>query len=139
MKPSGSCLMALSPDDPVQVVGGVVVGVGDQVEQSFELGNGERDQPGVARWLLVVAVGQDRLWPSGFLGGGGDGADGEGGHGERDVAEHGGVEADLAVVESEVVFAELERFFDRPPQARAVVVGQLTADPVLADEHIVMG
>ena len=45
--PAGSCLVALSPDDPVQVMGDVVAGVGEQVEQSFDLGDGERDQPDV--------------------------------------------------------------------------------------------
>jgi len=151
--PAGSCLVALSPDDPVQVMGDVVAGVGEQVEQSFDLGDGERDQPDVLGWLLVGVVGEDGLWSSGFLGGGGDRADGEGGHGEHDVAQHGGVEADLTVVESEVVLAAFERFLDRPAQAGdphqggegdrapgwdvAVVVGQLAAAQVFADEHVV--
>ena len=55
--PAGSCLVALSPDDPVQVMGDVVAGVGEQVEQSFDLGDSERDQPEVLGWLLVGAVG----------------------------------------------------------------------------------
>ena len=82
VEPAGACLVALSPDDPVQVVFYAVAGVGEQVEQSFDLGDSERDQPEVLGWLLVGAVGEDRLWSSAFLGGGGDRADGEGGHGE---------------------------------------------------------
>ena len=66
----------------------------------------------------------------------------------------GGVEADLAVVEPEVVLAELEVFLDRPAQAGdphqggqgdrapggdvAVVVGQLAGAQVLADEQVVV-
>ena len=84
--PAGACLVALSPGDPVQVMCGVVAGVGEQVEQSFDLGDGERDQPEVSGGLLVGTMGEDGLWPSAFLGGSGDGADGEGGHGEHDVA-----------------------------------------------------
>jgi hypothetical protein len=49
--------------------------------------------------------------------GGGDRADGEGGHGQHGVAQQGGVAADLGVVESEVVLAELEVLLDRPAQA----------------------
>jgi hypothetical protein len=44
--------------------------------------------------------------------------DGEGGHGEHDVAEQGGVVANLAVIQPEVVLAEPEVLLDRPPQAR---------------------
>ena len=58
--------------------------------------------------MLVGVIGQDSLWAVGFFRRDGDGADGEGGHGEHDVAQHGGVEADLAVVEPEVVLAEVE-------------------------------
>jgi hypothetical protein len=48
----------------------------------------------------------------------GDRADRESGHGQHDVAQQGGVVADLGVVEPEVVFAELKIFFDWPAQAR---------------------
>lgn len=48
--------------------------------------------------------------------GGGYGADREGGHDEDDVPEDRGVEASLALVEAEVVLAELESFLDGPSQ-----------------------
>lgn len=44
---TGSCLAALPPDDPVQVVSRVVVDGVEQVGQAFDLRNGERDQAGV--------------------------------------------------------------------------------------------
>jgi hypothetical protein len=42
--------------------------------------------------------------------GGGDSADGEGGHDQYEVAEYGGVEPGLALVQAEVVLPELEAF-----------------------------
>jgi hypothetical protein len=94
------------------------VAAGDQVEQAFDLGDGEWDQPGIGGWWLVGPGGQRRRWPvAGGCCGGGDRADGEGGHGQHGVAQQGGVAADLGVVESEVVLAELEVLLDRPAQA----------------------
>jgi hypothetical protein len=64
--------------------------------------------------------GRRLVWPGGRwrLGagavaelGGGDGADGEGGHDEHEVAADGGVEPCLALVQAEVVLSELESFF----------------------------
>ena len=48
--------------------------------------------------------------------GGGDGADGQGGHDQHGVPGDRGVEADLGLVEPEAVLAELEIFFSRPAQ-----------------------
>ena len=113
VEPSGACLVASSPDGPVQVVFLGVVCAGEQVEQSFDLGDGQGDESGVGGWLFIRAVRQDRLGCLGSLFG--DGADGEGGHGEHDVAIQSGVVADLAVIEPEVVLAELEVLLDGPP------------------------
>ena len=48
--------------------------------------------------------------------GGGDGADGQGGHDQHGVPGDRGVEADLGLVEPEAVLSELEIFFGRPAQ-----------------------
>ena len=48
--------------------------------------------------------------------GGGDGADGQGGHDQYGVAGDRGVEPGLALVEAEAVLAELEVLLDRPAQ-----------------------
>jgi hypothetical protein len=54
------------------------VAAGDQVEQAFDLGDGEWDQPGIGGWWLVGPGGQRRWWPvAGGCCGGGDRADGE--------------------------------------------------------------
>ena len=85
--------------------------------------------------------------------GGGDGADGEGGHHQYRVAEDRGVEPGLALVEREAVLGEGEIFFYRPAQPgcpdqpglgqqlavgdEAVVKGQLAGAQVAADEQVV--
>jgi hypothetical protein len=84
---------------------------------------------------------------------GGDRADGEGRHGEHDVAGQRGVEANLGVVEPEAVLAELEILLHRPTQTChldqgsqadgpagwdvTVVVGQFSAGQVFADQQVV--
>src|SRR5258708_1109195 len=51
-----------------------------------------------------------------FQQGGGDGADGQGGHDQDGVPQDRVVEADLGLVEAEAVLAELEILFDRPSE-----------------------
>jgi hypothetical protein len=58
---------------------------GNQDEQSFDLGDGHRDQTGVGGWLLVGPDRQDRWWRLGFSVGRGDSAHGHGNHGEHDM------------------------------------------------------
>jgi hypothetical protein len=85
--------------------------------------------------------------------GGGDGADGQGGHDQYGVPGDRGVEADLGLAEAEAVLAEFEIFFGRPaqpggadrPRRRcrlaagrvAVVKGQLAGPKVAADQQVV--
>lgn len=153
--PPGSCLVASPPHDPVQMMIRRMVLASDEVEQSFDLGDGKCDQAGVGRWFLIGQGRQDWLWRLGFPLGGGDGADREGGHRQHDVTQERGVEPDLGVVEPEVVLAELEILFHRPAQTRdphqghqrdratgrdiTVVICHLAADQVFTDEQVVVG
>ncbi len=103
--------MAASPFEPVGGVAGWVWLAEGGGEQPLYFVDGERDQAGVAGRRLV--------WPGGQrLGGGavpelggGDGADGEGGHDEHEVTADRGVEGCLALVQAELVLSELESFF----------------------------
>jgi len=52
-------------------------------------------------------------------------------HGEHEVADQGGVEPDLAVVQAELVFADLEIFFHRPAHARDPDQGAQRDHPAL--------
>jgi hypothetical protein len=90
-----------------------VEGVG---EQFLDLVDGEGDEAGVRGRGLVRAGRRGGLAVSAVpeLGGGG-GAGRERDHDEDEVAADRGVEAGLALVEAEVVLAELESFFSRPP------------------------
>ena len=108
--------MAAAPLEPASGVAGWFRAAERVGEQSPDLADGERDEAGLAG--RVVA------WPGrrGSLGvgavlelGGGDGADGEGGHDEDDVAEDRGVEAGLALVQAEAALAELEGLLSQPP------------------------
>jgi hypothetical protein len=122
-------------------------------EQAPGFGDGERDHPGVSGRGLV------REYRCGGLGagtaaqqGGGDGADGQGGHDQHGVPGDRGVQADLGLAEPEAVLAELEIFFAWPaqpgradrPRRRcglafgqvAVVVGQLAGGQVAADQQV---
>jgi hypothetical protein len=87
--------------------------------------------------------------------GGGNGADGQGGHDQDGVPQDRVVEADLGLVRAEAVLAELEILLHRPAQpcgadqpgharrlARgnvAVMEGQLAGAQVPADEQAVAG
>jgi hypothetical protein len=51
--PAGSGLVAASPPGPVQVVVEAVVGLEEDVEEAFDLRDGERDQPGILGWEVV--------------------------------------------------------------------------------------
>jgi hypothetical protein len=53
VEPAGAGLVAASPGVPVQVVFETVPGAGGQVEQAFDLGDGEVDQPGVGGWDII--------------------------------------------------------------------------------------
>jgi len=85
-------------------------------EQAPDFRDGQRDHPGLgggrlirAGWWWCLAVGAV------FEQGGGGGADDQGGHDQHEVAGDGGVEADLGLIQAEVVLAELEFFLNRPP------------------------
>jgi hypothetical protein len=75
-------------------------------------------RPGSGGGCSSAVVGEDRDWRTGFRVCGGDRADGERGHGEHDMPQMGGVEPNLGMVESEVVFGELKPLLDRPTQTR---------------------
>jgi hypothetical protein len=91
----------------------------------------------------------------GLEAGGGDRADGQGGHDQHGVPDDRGVQPCLALIEAEGVFAELERFLDRPAQPGgthepgqgqrlalrhvAVVKGQFTAGEVTTYQQVVPG
>jgi hypothetical protein len=63
VEPSRAGLVAASPDAPPQVVVFGQVAAGDQVEQAFDLGDGERDQPRLSGWWLVGSGRQRRRSP----------------------------------------------------------------------------
>ena len=63
VEPSRAGLVAASPDAPSPVMFFGQVAAGDQVEQAFDLGDGEWDQPGIGGWWLVGPGGQRRRWP----------------------------------------------------------------------------
>ena len=109
MLPAGSGRVASSPPVPVQVVGAGLAGAGEQGVQAADFGDGQWDQAGVFGWVLV---GCQWWWGQGgglvAHGGGGGRADRQGRHGQGEVADDGLVEADLAVVEGELVLADLD-------------------------------
>jgi hypothetical protein len=87
--------------------------------------------------------------------GGGNGADGQGGHDQDGVPQDRVVEADLGLVEAETALAGSEIFFNWPAAAggadqpgqrhrlaggdETVVKGQLAGGQVAADEQVVPG
>ena len=89
---------------------------GEGGEDALDLRDGQRDHAGFWRWRLI---GPDRGRCLGigavFQQGGGDGADGQGGHDQYGVAEDRSVEPGLALVQPEAVLAEFEIFFSQPP------------------------
>jgi len=118
-------------------------------------GDGQRDHARVSRgWL----AGADRGWRLDVGAapeqGGGDGADGQGGHDQHGVPGDRGVEPDLGLIEAEGVFPGPESFFHRPAQPgradqpgqrhwlagghETVVEGQLTGLEVAADQQAVL-
>jgi hypothetical protein len=102
-------LVAASPCEPAFVVPARVRVLGAGGEQAFYLGDGQRDHAGVERRGLVRGDRGRRLGIGAVPElGGGDGADGQGGHDEHDVAQDRGVEPGLALVQAEAVLPELE-------------------------------
>lgn len=75
-----------------------------------EIAKEDREQ-----FLAAVHIGVLTVADVGAVAELGDGADGEGGHDQYGVSADRGVEAGLALVESELVLAELEIFLDGPP------------------------
>ncbi len=118
MEPAGSGLVASSPPGPAQADGLWGLGSGVKVQQPAGFGDGEWDQAGVFGWVLV-GIGGWRRQGRGFLaqGRGGAGTDRQGDHGQGQVTDQGVFEADLAVVETELVLSDLEVLFDRPPHS----------------------
>ena len=156
VEPAGSCLMAASPLEPAGGVAGWLRLAEGGGEQPLDLVDGERDEAGVGGRCLVRPYRWRCLGPGAIPElGGGDGADGEGGHDEHEVAADRGVEPCLALVQAEVVLPRLESFFYWPSQAcgpdqaclrrqlalghEAVVQGQLAGLQVAADEQAVAG
>ena len=82
----------------------------------LDLRDGQRDHAGLGGRRLV-GPDRGRCLGVGAVAeqGGGDGADGQGGHDQHGVAGDRGVEPDLALVQAEAALAELEIFFSRPP------------------------
>ena len=103
------------------MVAGVLEDAGEQAEQAPDPGGGERDQAGAGRRLVVQAGG--RWQGRGALPGtgGGDGAHGEGGHGQHQVPADRGAGADLGTIEPEAALADLEVFLDGPATWTRVV------------------
>ena len=124
-------------------------------EQAGDLGDGQRDHARVGGGRLA---GPDRRRCLGIGAvleqGGGDGADGQGGHDQHGVPGDRGVEPDLGLIEAEAVLAGPESFFHRPAQPgradqpgqgqrlafghEAVVKGQLAGLEVAADQQVVL-
>ena len=99
---------------PVQPVRGAA-GWWRAAEQAPGFGDGERDHPELGRRRLVRERRGGRLGAGAAAElGGGDGADGQGGHDQHGVPGDGGVEADLGLVEPETVLPEFEIFFNGP-------------------------
>ena len=85
-------------------------------EQALDLRDGQRDHAGLGgRWLTGPDRGRCLGIGAVFDQRGGDGADGQCGHDQHDVAGDRGVEPGLALVEAEAVLAELEIFLNQPP------------------------
>jgi len=118
VEPSCVSLVTASPPDPGQVMAEGLEAAGGQIEQSFALGDSQGDQAGVVGGCLIGPDRPGRGRGPGCCVGGGDRADRERGHDQRGVAQQCGVAPDLAVVEPEMTFAELETLLDRPAQAR---------------------
>ncbi len=112
VEPPGAGLVAAGPGVPVDDEPPGQGPAGEGGEQALDLRHGQRDRarlggrrligPDWGRCLGVGAVTQE---------GGGDGADGQGGHDEHGVAGDRGVQPGLALVEAEAVLAEFEIFF----------------------------
>ena len=84
-------------------------------EQAPYLGDGERDHPGVCGRGLIGSYRRGHAGVSAVAEqGGGDSADGQGGHDQDGVAGDRLVKADLRLIEAEAVLAELEAFFNGP-------------------------
>jgi hypothetical protein len=97
------------------VSAGVAAGEG-VCEQAFYFWDGERDHPRVGRRGLIGDGRRRGLGIGAVLEqGGGDGADGQGGHDQHEVAEDRGVEPGLALVQAEAVLPEPEVLLSRPP------------------------
>ena len=100
--PAGAGLMPAAPPGPVQVVAGGAADSGGEVEQSFDLNDGEGNQPEIGRWRGGWVGWCELRFGAGSGVGGGHGADREGGHDQHDVPHDRRVEADLGLVEAEL-------------------------------------
>jgi hypothetical protein len=90
---------------------------GEGGEQALDLRGGQRDHAGFCRWRLIGPDRERRLGAGAvFELGGGDGADGQGGHDQDGMTEDRGVQPGLAVVEREAVLAGFGIFFYLPSQ-----------------------
>jgi len=104
--PAGACLMSAAPSGPVQVMVDGLPGAGGEVEQAFDLDDGQRDQPGLGWWWLGRAGRGAGCFSVSVGVGAGDRADGESGHDEDEVPRDRGVRAGLELVVAELVLGE---------------------------------
>ena len=108
--------MAAGPFVPVDDVRWGQGPGGQGSEEALDLRDGQRDHARVS-WRRLVRPDRWRGLGAGavFQQGCGDGADGQRGHDQDEVAGDRGVQPGLALVQAEGILAELEYFFSRPP------------------------
>jgi hypothetical protein len=86
-------------------------------EQAPDLADGQRDEAGASGRRCVGPGWRGRLGIGAVPQlGGGDGADRQGGHDQDDVPQDRGVEPDLALVQAEAAFSQLEALLNGPSQ-----------------------
>lgn len=97
-----------------QMVADRTGGLGGQVEQPLDLHDGGWDQPEVDGWRLDRGVGCGWRFAAGSGLGDGHRAHCQGGHDEHNVPRDRGIQANLGLVETELVLAELVILLDGP-------------------------
>jgi len=115
VEPACAGLVAAGPGVPVDDVRRREGPGGQGGEDPLDLRDRQGDHSGFCRGFLAGLGGPGCLAAgAGAEQGGGDRADREGGHDQHDVAQDGGVEPGLALVQAEAVLPEFEIFFNWP-------------------------